>query len=163
MRLHLHAAIKMKGFLMTKKWTVFPALAFGLCVCGAAFSRDSSRIVCSGVAEFVSSGSLEKIGISIDFLDVRAPRGIGREYILSSIYQGKLFQGSIIDKSDNYGQGRIILKNAQVEFFVGTFKLEIGQNNAYTMELDGKINDDPRGGKTLYLIKAKLPCVDLSI
>jgi len=163
MRLHLQAATEMKGFLVIKKWTVFLALAFSLCVCGAAFSRDSSRIVCSGVAEFVSDGSPEKIGISIDLLDVRARGGIAREYILSSIYQSKLFQGSIIDKSDNYGQRRIVLKNAQVEFFVGTFKLEIGQDNAYTMELDGKINDNPAGGKTLYPIKAKLPCVDLSV
>jgi hypothetical protein len=153
----------MKGFLMTTKWTVFLASAFGLCVCNAAFSRDSSRIVCSGVAEFISGGSAEKVGISIDFLDVRARGGIGREYILSSIYQSKLFQGSIIDRSDNYGQGRIILKNAQSEFFIGRFKLEMGPNDTYTMELDGKINDDPAGGKTLYPMKAKLPCVDLSI
>jgi hypothetical protein len=31
------------------------------------------------------------------------------------------------------------------------------------MVLDGKINDDPASGKTLYPIKAKSPCVDLSI
>jgi hypothetical protein len=31
------------------------------------------------------------------------------------------------------------------------------------MGLDGKINDNPMGGKTLYPMKAKLPCVDLSI
>jgi len=31
------------------------------------------------------------------------------------------------------------------------------------MSLNGKINDDPARRKTLYPIKAKLPCVDLSI
>jgi hypothetical protein len=150
MRLHLKAVTTMKVLLHDKKWTMFLALAFDFFLCDAAFSRDSSRIIFSGVAEFVNSGSYEKIGISIDLLDVRARGGIAREYIISSIYQNKLFQGSIIDKSDNYRKGKIILKNSQVRFFVATFKLEMGQNNDYTMELDGKINDNPAGGKTLY-------------
>jgi hypothetical protein len=148
---------------MTKKWTMFPALTFGLCISGVAFCRDSSRFVCSGVAEFTRGGTSEKIGISIDFLDVRARSGIGRKYILSSVYQTKLFQGSIIDVSDKYGQGEISLKNARFEFFIGRFELEMGQNEAFTMGLDGKINDNPMGSKTLYPMKAKLPCVDLLI
>jgi hypothetical protein len=31
------------------------------------------------------------------------------------------------------------------------------------MAIDGKINDDPAAGKKLYPIKAKLPCVNLSV
>jgi len=43
------------------------------------------------------------------------------------------------------------------------FKLEQRQDDNYSMTLDGKINEDPSASKTLAPIKAKLPCVDLSI
>ena len=139
------------------------ALAFGLCVSSAAYAKDSAHIVCSGIAAFDYKGAPEKIGVFIYFLDVRAEGGNARKYTLSSIRQSKLFQGSMIDRSTESFQGRIVLKNAQSKFYVGSFKLERGQNDNYTMLLDGKINDDPTGRKTLYPIRAKLPCVDLSI
>jgi hypothetical protein len=145
------------------KHTAFIALAFGLCVSSAVFARDSARIVCSGIAEFDDKGSLSKIGVSIDFFDMRAEGGNARKYTLSSIYQSKLFQGSMIDRGSEFGQGKIALKNGQKELYVGSFKLERGQDEHYTMSLDGKINEDPASSKTLYPIKAKLPCVDLSI
>jgi hypothetical protein len=99
----------------------------------------------------------------IYFLDVRFEGGKARKYTLFSIRQTKLFQGSVIDRSGDSFQGKIVLKNVQGEFYVGSFKLERGQDDNYTMSLDGKINDDPARRKTLYPIKAKLPCVDLSI
>src|ERR1700674_415367 len=122
------------------------ALAFGLCISSAAFARDSARIVCSGIAEFGNQGNLDKIGVSIDFLDVRARNGSDREYTLSSIYQRKLFQGSMINKSDKWGRGKIVLKNAGSQFYIGSFKFERGRDDNYSMILDGKINDDPAGG-----------------
>ncbi len=135
----------------------------GLCISSAAFARDSSRIVCSGIAEYGSPGNLDKIGISIDFLEMRAPNGSDREIVLSSIYQRKLFQGSMINKSDEFGRAKIDLRNAGSQFYVGSFKLKSGQDDSYAMILDGKINDDPSGGNVLSPIKAKLACVDLSI
>jgi hypothetical protein len=138
-------------------------LAFGLCVSSTAYAKDSAHIVCSGIAAFDYKGNPEKIGVFIYFLDVRAEGGNARKYTLSSIRQSKLFQGSMIDRSAESFQGNVVLKNAQSEFYVGSFKLERGQDDNYTMSLDGKINDDPTARKTLYPIRAKLPCVDLSI
>jgi hypothetical protein len=145
------------------KLIAFSALTIGLCISNATFAKDSARIVCSGIAEFGNQGDLRKIGISIDFFDRRAKNGQDREYTLSTVYQHKLFQGSIIDKGEQWGQGKINLTNSRSELFVGNFKLEAGPNDSYTMVLEGKINDDPASGKPLYPIKAKLPCVDLSI
>jgi hypothetical protein len=136
-------------------------LAFSLGATGTALGRDSSRLVCSGIAEIDYGVPPEKIAISIDFLDRRAVGGVNREYVLSSIYQGRLFQGKIISTSDVWG-GKIVLSNSRNKLFVGTFKLE-RQDDAYAMSLDGKINKDPSGRSTLIVAKAKLPCVDLSL
>jgi len=130
---------------------------------GAALARDSSRYVCSGVVAFRAEGADTQIGISIDFFDSRAENGSARKYVLSSIYQGKLFQGSMIDRSDNFGQGSISLKNGKSELFAGKFKLEPQQDDRYVMAIDGKINDDPADGKNQFPITAKLPCLNLSI
>ena len=109
-----------------------------------------------------AAGNLDKIGVSMDFLERRAGSGGNREITLSSIYQGKLFQGSMINTSDEF-QGRIVMKNGASQFYAGGFNLMSGQDGKYTMILDGKINDDPSGGNTLAPIKARLSCVDLSI
>jgi hypothetical protein len=142
--------------------TALAAAAITLCGTTAALARDSSRYVCSAVAEFRDGDANSKIGISIDFYDSRAPRGDGRKYVLSSIYQSKLFQGSMIDRSDNFGEGSISLKNGSSEFFVGKFKLEQQKDDSYVMAIDGGINEDPGSSRKLFPIKARLPCVDLS-
>lgn len=139
------------------------AVALGLCLSGTAFARDSSRYVCSAVAAYQVEGADSQIGVSIDFFDSRAEGGSARKYVLSSIYQGKLFQGSVIDRGETFGQGSITLKNGQSELFVGKFKLEQQKDDSYVMAIEGKINDDPAAGKKLYPIKAKLPCVNLSV
>jgi hypothetical protein len=139
------------------------AAAIGLCLPATAFARDSSRYVCSAVASFRDGGADTQIGISIDFYDSRAEGGNARKYVLSSIYQGKLFQGSVIDRSDKFGEGSVSLKNGKSELYVGKFKLETQKDDNYVMAIDGKINDDPNSGKKLYPITAKLPCVNLSI
>jgi hypothetical protein len=139
-------------------------IALGLCAPATALARDSSRYVCSAVAEFSDQGGASsQIGVSIDFYDSRAPGGDGRKYVLSSIYQSKLFQGSMIDKSDTFGEGSISLKNGRSEFFVGKFKLEAQKDDSYVMAIDGKINEDPGSSNKLFPIRAKLPCVNLSI
>jgi hypothetical protein len=147
---------------MTKP-IAFAAVAVGLCLSGTAFARDSSRYVCSAVADYRAEGVDSKIGVSIDFFDSRAEGGSARKYVLSSIYQGKLFQGAVIDRGETFGQGSIAMKNGQSELFVGTFKLEQQKDDSYLMAIDGKINDDSAYNKKLFPIKAKLPCVNLSI
>jgi len=147
---------------MTKRIIVL-GLALGLGAGGTALGRDSSRLVCSGFAELDYNGSQEKMAISIDFLDRRAAGGVNREYVLSSIYQRKLFQGKMVSTSDVWG-GKIALSDgSRSKLFVGVFELEKGQNDAYTMSLDGKVNRDPSGHATLITAKARLPCVDLSL
>jgi hypothetical protein len=144
--------------------STFATLAIILCVPTAALARDSSRYVCSAVAEFRDGDANSKIGVSIDFYDSRDPGGSdGRKYVLSSIYQSKLFQGSMIDKSDKFGEGAITLRNGRSELFVGKFKLEQQKDDSYVMAIDGRINEDPGSSRKLFPIKAKLPCVDLSI
>jgi hypothetical protein len=148
---------------MVSKYATCAALTICVCLPGAALARDSSRYVCSAVVEYQIERSPSQIGMSIDFLDTRAENGDSRKYQLSSIYQGKLFQGVMIDRSENYGQGTITLKSGESQLYVGRFKLEQRPDDSYVMVLDGKINDDPAAGKTLYPIKARLPCVDLSV
>jgi hypothetical protein len=145
------------------KYAAFAVLGIGLCLAGPALARDSSRYVCSAVVEYQVEGSPSQIGVSIDFLDTRAENGDARKYQLSSVYQGKLFQGAMIDRSENYGQGTVTLKNGESQLYVGRFKLEQRPDDSCVMVLDGKINDDPAAGKTLYPIKVRLPCVDLSV
>jgi hypothetical protein len=139
------------------------AVAIVLGAPSAAFAADSSHYVCSAVADYRADGADSKIGVSIDFYDSRAEGGNARKYVLSSVYQGKLFQGAVIDRSGKFGQGSIDMKNGQSELYAGTFKLEQQPDQSYVMTIDGKINDDPADSKKLYPIKAKLPCVDLSI
>jgi hypothetical protein len=144
--------------------TALAAAAITLCGTTAALARDSSRYVCSAVAEFRDGDANSKIGISIDFYDSRAPRGDGRKYVLSSIYQSKLFQGSMIDRSDKFGEGSVALKNGRTQLYAGSFKLEQKSGgDSYVMSLDGKISDDPTDRGKAYPVKATLPCVDLSI
>src|SRR5215470_1125833 len=148
------------GFMIRR--AVSAVIILGLCVPSAAFSADSLRLVCSGPAEIRDEGFTRKFGLSIDFFDVRARDGTSRKYILSSIYQQKLFQGSLINNSDEFGEGTITLTNSRSRFYTGSFKLEKEKAESYSMLLDGKINNDPLTGNKLLPAKAKLPCVNLS-
>ena len=138
------------------------ALTIGLMLPGAAAARDSAHYVCSAIVSYGEGDNVDKMGLSIRFDDRRAESGSGREYTLSAVYQIKLFQGIVIDRSDNFGQGKITLKNGSYEYFAGSFKLVQGKNDTYSMVLDGRINDDPFQSKRTAKIKATLPCVDLS-
>jgi hypothetical protein len=137
-------------------------MIFGLCVSSAAFAADSLRLVCSGPAEIRDEGFSRKFGVSIDFFDSRARDGTSRKYVLSALHQQKLFQGSLIDKSGEFGEGTVTLSNARIRFYTGSFKLEREKGESYSMLLDGKINNDPLSGNKLLPAKGKLPCVNLS-
>jgi hypothetical protein len=161
------------------------AAAMGLSFCGTAFGKDSGHRVCSGVATFQADGDSSRIGISIVLDDYRAG-GVEREWVLSWVYAGRLFRGSVRETKDfplpdfqvrgrvAIMQGYVAIKNGESRLYAGTFRFEIanaGKPNArYALVLDGKVTNDPDGrgvidgtGRTkLYPIKATLPCVDIS-
>jgi hypothetical protein len=170
--------------MITRAMTV--ATAIGLSFCGTTFGKDSGHRVCSGVATFHSDVASSRIGISIVLDDYRA-RGVEREWVLSWVYAGRLFQGSVRESKDfplpdfrgrdrgTIMQGRVDIRNGKSRLYVGTFRFELanaGKPNAgYALVLDGKVTDDPdsrdiidgRTGRTkLYPIKTTLPCVDIS-
>jgi hypothetical protein len=155
------------------------AAAVGLSLCGTAFGKDSGHRVCSGVAAFQADGDSSRIGISIVLDDYRAgARGGEREWVLSWVYAGRLFQGSVRESEDSplpdfHGrgrntimQGRVEIKNGESPLYVGTFRfVDLANarkpNLSYALVLDGKVTDDPTSTK-LYPVKATLPCVDIS-
>ena len=165
---------------------VMAVTAMGLCFCGTAFGKDSGHRVCSGVATFQADGDGSQIGISIVLDDYRMG-GVGREWVFSWVYAGRLFQGSVRETGDfplpdfRVGgrgaimQGHVAIKNGKSRLYVGTFRFEVAhfseRNQSYALVLNGKVTDDPFGrriidGRTgstkLYPINATLPCVDIS-
>ena len=128
----------------------------------SANAADSFWAVCSGFAELQDGGVTTKMGVSIDFLDVRSG-GSNRKYTVSSIYQGRLLQGTIINSSGAGYQGNITLRSSSQKFFIGRFKLDADQNQTYNMVIDGKLNQDPSSSNVLLTGKATLPRVNLSL
>jgi hypothetical protein len=149
------------------------AAGIGLSLCGTAFGKDSGHYVCSAVTSFERDGENSRIGISIVLDDWRAPGngGIDRIRLLSWVYAGKLFQGSVRDTGnppvnhDYVMQGHVEIKNGKRQMYAGAFKLRrvnAGQpDQSYALVLDGKVTDDP-GSEKLYPVKATLPCIDIS-
>lgn len=129
---------------------------FGLDV-SATLAQDSFRAVCSGFAKNVNNPS-QKMGISIDFFDQRFAGG-SRKYTLSSIYQLKLWQGTVISSGDDY-KGTVILKNRSRWLFSGKFSLANGAQG-YSISLDGKLSQDP-GREPPFSATGSLPCVNLT-
>jgi hypothetical protein len=127
--------------------------AFGV---STVLAQDTFRVVCSGFASNADNPS-QKMGISIDFFDQRS--GTARKYTLSSIYQLKLWQGTITGSGGNY-KGTVVLKNGSRRLFSGTFDLANGAQG-YTMSLDGKLSEDP-GNSPPFTASASLPCVNLT-
>jgi hypothetical protein len=149
------------------KRAIAVATGIALSLCGTALGRDSGHWVCSAVTEFQADGNNSPIGISIVLDDWRAPGGRDRIRVLSWVYGGKLFQGSVRDATDSVGlQGNVAIKNGKNQLYAGAFRLKRendGQpDERYALVLDGKITDDP-ASTTLHPIKATLPCVNLSI
>ena len=129
-----------------------------LCISTTVLARDSSRFVCSGFAGLEIDGQSVKAAISIDFSDSRDVTGKRRKYVLSSIYQNRMFQGVTFSPGDSY-LGTISLLRGRRTYYVGTFDLDRKQ---LVMTLEGTINVDLEGRPAFHAAKAKLPCVDLS-
>jgi hypothetical protein len=135
--------------------------AMGLSFCGTAFGKDSGHWVCSGVATLQADGDSSRIGISIVLDDYRAGWGGGeRNWVLSWVYAGKLFQGSVRQTNDlrlpdfrmrgknTIMRGHVAIKNGNSRLYVGTFRFVANEgkpNTTYALALDGKVTDDPEG------------------
>jgi hypothetical protein len=155
------------------------AAAIGLSFCGTAFGRDSGHQVCSAVAR-VQAGPWsdedkdaddwglglrrdEKerlvpiMGISI-VVDNARWKAVERLWTLSWVFAGELYQG----EWEHWElPGHVALKNGKRLLYEGTFSFEGDK-----LVLHGKVTDNPdrRFGRTkFYPIKAKLPCVDISV
>lgn len=120
------------------------------------------ELVCSGVAE-PADGS-EKQPLFIHFFESRAKDGTSRDEVASTIYQGKLFRSSSVNKTGNFAKGATLaLKAGAQARFRGTYSLvKIG--SSLSLEVSGKLTADPSEKKPAYHdVKVSLPCVDLSI
>jgi len=127
-----------------------------------AFARDHMELVCSAVAE-PADGS-ENQPLFIHFFESRAKDATSRDEVASTIYQGKLFRSSWLNKSDGLAKAApLVLKAGTQVRFRGTYSL-VQTNSSYALEVVGKLTADPRARKPVYHdVKLSLPCVDLSI
>jgi hypothetical protein len=127
-----------------------------------AFARDHLELVCSAVASPADGG--EQMPVFIHFFESRASDGESRDEVLSNIYQGRLFQGKRVNKSEPYSTNApIVLKDGKRVRFRGTYTLG-GPPDAHVMRLKGQLTDDPSARKVTYReVTVDLPCVDLSI
>jgi hypothetical protein len=137
------------------------ALALLVLIPTSAFARDHQELVCSGIAE---PKDVERMPIFVHFFESRAKDGESRDERLSSVYQGKLFQGARVNKSgDPSKDAPITLSSGKQTRFKGTYTLE-HTGDTWTMKLAGKLTADPSAKKPEYTdITVALPCVDLSI
>jgi hypothetical protein len=124
-----------------------------------AHARDSLVLVCSGVAR--PTDDAEAVGISISYLDQRAPDGTNRRMTLRELWGDTVFKASWIGGDDSKAVA-ITLKAGKLVRFKGTYALE-KNGDTFVMHLVGKVSRHPIDDKTLHPIDVTLPCADLSI
>lgn len=138
-----------------------------VCALSAASTRDAIaadhlELVCSAVVTPTDGG--DKLPLFIHFFEARASDGESRNETLSSIYQGRIFQGKRLNKSGDFStDAPIVLKAGKNVRFRGTYTLARSANQ-YTMKVRGKLTDDPSARKPTFRdVSAELACVELSI
>jgi hypothetical protein len=125
-----------------------------------AHARDHMELVCSAVGDAKDGG--DKIPLFIHMFESRASDGTSRDEVLSTIYQGVLFQASHLNKTGGFStKVKISLDNGKTTRFRGTYSL-VQAGNGYALKLAGEVNDEP-SGKEFRAVSATLKCVDLSI
>jgi hypothetical protein len=139
---------------------VVAALALGSS--HVAYARDHMELVCAAVAEAKDGG--DKIALFVHMFENRASDGRSRDETLSTIYQGKLFQATRVNKSGGWStEAPIVLKAGSEIRFRGTYTLA-PDGDGYVLRLKGEVNDDPRAKKAEFRAAVgSLSCVDLSI
>jgi len=121
-----------------------------------AHARDHAELVCTAVVDIKDGG--DRVPLFIHLFESRAAGGQHRDEVLSTVYQGQLFQGQHLNKSA--GQERrvpIVLSNKKRVRFRGTYSW-----SGMKLTLEGKVFDDP-DTKVARDVTAHLTCTDLSI
>jgi hypothetical protein len=128
-----------------------------------AFARDHMELVCATVAE--AKGGGDKVPLFIQMFENRAADGTSRDETLSTVYQGKLFQATRVNRSGGFSKDApLVLSSGKAIRFRGTYTLLHTASGAYALKLVGKVNEDPPArAVTFREVTATLPCVDLSI
>jgi len=127
-----------------------------------AHARDHMELVCSAVADAKDGG--DKIPLFIHMFESRASDGMNRDEMLSTIYQGVLFQATHVNKTGRFSSKvKISLDHGKTTRFRGTYSL-VQKGDGYALKLEGEVNDDPPAKKAEFrAASATLSCVDLSI
>jgi len=87
-----------------------------------ADARDHMELVCSAVANSKDGG--DKIPLFIHMFESRASDGVNRDEMLSTIYQGVLFQATHVNKTGGFSSKvKITLVNGKSVRFRGTYSL----------------------------------------
>lgn len=133
-------------------------LAAGLLLVTAsvAHARDHTELVCAAVIDAKDGG--DKVPLFVHFFESRAADGQSRNEVLSTVYQGQLFQGRHLNKSAD--------PESRVPIVLGA-KKRVRFRGMYTwtgtkLTLEGKVFDDP-AKKAARDVTAELICTDLSI
>ncbi len=133
---------------------------------GVAAARDHAELVCSGVTTPKPNDGGDRIALFFHFFESRARGGVHRDEWLSTIYQGRMFQGHHLNKAGGPGSGGpIVLKqNTQIRF-QGNYTVDYkGGTSPPTLHVVGKVNEDPAAKRATFRdIDETLTCVDLSI
>ncbi len=130
-----------------------------------AFARDSRHFVCTG---FMSAKpGPDNYGFAIQLDEGRASDGVGRKEVLSSVWAGKLYQGSRLNKQLDVGQDGMIAMIApgtkNKVFFTGHYNLMSDAKTAtYKLQLQGAFNTEPTNPASKESIATVLDCTDLS-
>jgi hypothetical protein len=126
-----------------------------------AHARDHLELVCTAVANAKDGG--DKVPLFIHMFESRASDGESRDEVLSTIYQGTLFQATHLNKTGGFStKVKITLVNAKATRFRGTYSLVSG-DKGYVLKLAGEVNDEPSAKAGFRAVTATLTCVDLSI
>ena len=127
-----------------------------------AHARDHMELVCSAIGDAKDGG--DKVPLFVHMFESRASDGESRDEVLSTIYQGVLFQATHLNKTGTFSSGvKISLDHGKGIRFRGTYTLA-STSKGYALKLAGEVNDMPsEGNGSFRKVTATLACVDLSI
>ena len=130
---------------------------------GVAEAKDSSTLVCSATVQ--PADGYGALGLFMHVLEHRAPDGESRVETVSTIYQGRLFQATSLNKAGDLARDvTVVMKERKRVIYSGTYSLvRDPKAGSWTLHLRGTYDEDP-GAKDSEkrAIDADLPCVDLS-
>ena len=127
-----------------------------------AHAGDGLRMVCSAV--FTPKDDAGRLGLFIYFQEQRARDGESRDEYLNTIYQGHHFKGHHLSTGDADGAPvPIKLQFGKQVLFKGTYARHIMGDGPYSIDLAGRVNEDPSASKPSWrVIEVSMTCTDIS-